>query len=108
MIRIAVLGGTGYLATLIKNQNNIRKNKYFFFSRKKSVKSHNIIELDAEISVIEPMGHETVVICDSNYGELTGKVESNSKLKENMTVKINVGLEKVYLFDKNSEKNLNL
>ena len=75
---------------------------------KKSVKSHNIIELDAEISVIEPMGHETVVICDSYYGELTGKVESNSKLKENMTVKINVGLEKVYLFDKNSEKNLNL
>ena len=75
---------------------------------KKSVKSHNIIELDAEISVIEPMGHETVVICDSYYGELTGKVESNSKLKENMTVKINVSLEKVYLFDKKSEKNLNL
>ena len=75
---------------------------------KKSNKSHNIIELDAEISVIEPMGHETVVICDSNYGELTGKVESNSKLKEYMTVKINVGLEKVYLFDKKSEKNLNL
>ena len=75
---------------------------------KKSNKSHNIIELDAEISVIEPMGHETVVICDSNYGELTGKVESNRKLKENMTVKINVGLEKVYLFDKKSEKNLNL
>ncbi len=42
MIKIAVLGGTGYLATLIKNQNNIRKNKYFFFSRKKSVKSHII------------------------------------------------------------------
>ena len=75
---------------------------------KKSVKSHNIIELDAEISVIEPMGHETVVICDSYYGELTGKVESNSKLKENMTVKINVSVEKVYLFDKKSEKNLNL
>ena len=54
------------------------------------------------------MGHETVVICDSNYGELTGKVESNSKLKESMTVKINVGLEKVYFFDKKSEKNLNL
>ena len=75
---------------------------------KKSVKNHNIIELDAEISVIEPMGHETVVICDSNYGELTGKVESNSKLKENMTVKKNVFIEKVYLFDKKSEKNFNL
>ena len=73
-----------------------------------SGKNDNIIGLDAEISVIEPMGHETVVICDSNYGELTGKVESNSKLKENMAVKLNVSLEKVYLFDKKSEKNLNL
>ena len=36
---------------------------------KKSVKSHNIIELDAEISEIEPMGHETVVIRDSKYRE---------------------------------------
>ena len=74
----------------------------------KSGKNDNIIGLDAEISVIEPMGHETVVICESNYGELTGKVDSNSKLKENMTVKINVSLEKVYFFDKKSEKNLNL
>ena len=38
MTRIAVLGGTGYLATLIKNQNNIKKNKYFFFQEKKSLK----------------------------------------------------------------------
>ena len=73
-----------------------------------SGKNDNIIGLDAEISVIEPMGHENVVICDINYGELTGKVESNSKLKENMAVKLNVSLEKVYLFDKKSEKNLNL
>ena len=34
MPRIAVLGGTGYLASLIKNQNNIKKNNYIFFSRK--------------------------------------------------------------------------
>ena len=31
MPRIAVLGGTGYLASLIKNQNNIKKNSYTFF-----------------------------------------------------------------------------
>jgi nucleoside-diphosphate-sugar epimerase len=35
MRKIAVFGGTGYLASLIKNQNNIQTNKYFFFSRKK-------------------------------------------------------------------------
>ena len=64
------------------------------------------IELDAEISVIEPMGHETVVICDSNYGELTGKVDSSHSLKENMNVKLIIKEEKIYQFDKMSEKNL--
>ena len=52
------------------------------------------------------MGHETVVICDSNYGELTGKVESSNTLKENMNVKLIIKEEKVYQFDKMSEKNL--
>ncbi len=36
MSRIAVFGGTGYLASLIKNQGNVKKNKYIFFSRKKN------------------------------------------------------------------------
>ena len=36
MPRIAVFGGTGYLASLIKNQNNVKKNEYIFFSRKKN------------------------------------------------------------------------
>ena len=40
MTKIAVFGGTGYLASLIKNQNNIKKNKYIFFSRKKSAKNY--------------------------------------------------------------------
>ena len=40
MARIAVFGGTGYLASLIKNQNNIKKNKYTFFSRKKDTKKY--------------------------------------------------------------------
>ena len=40
MPRIAVFGGTGYLASLIKNQNNVKKNKYIFFSRKKNSKNY--------------------------------------------------------------------
>ena len=39
MTKIAVFGGTGYLASLIKNQNNLKKNRYIFFSRKKSSKN---------------------------------------------------------------------
>lgn len=38
MLKIAVFGGTGYLASIIKNQNICKKNKYFFFSRKKNSK----------------------------------------------------------------------
>ena len=38
MSRIAVFGGTGYLASLIKNQNNTKKDKYIFFSREKIAK----------------------------------------------------------------------
>ena len=40
MSRIAVFGGTGYLASLIKNQNNVKKNKYIFFSRKKTSRNY--------------------------------------------------------------------
>ena len=37
---IAVIGGTGYLASLIKNQKSIKNNKYTFFSRKKNSKNY--------------------------------------------------------------------
>ena len=37
MPNLAVFGGTGYLASLIRNQNKVQGN-YFFFSRKKNVK----------------------------------------------------------------------
>jgi nucleoside-diphosphate-sugar epimerase len=40
MPKIAVFGGTGYLASLIKNQNNEKKNNYFFFSRRKKAKNY--------------------------------------------------------------------
>ena len=38
MWKIAVLGGTGYLGTIIKNQSNNKKIKFTFFSRKKNKK----------------------------------------------------------------------
>ncbi len=40
MPRIAVFGGTGYLASLIKYQNNVKINKYVFFSREKKSKNY--------------------------------------------------------------------
>ena len=64
------------------------------------------INLNAEISVIEPMGYETVLICESNFGELTGKVESNIKLKESLVVNLNIKQDRIYCFDKNSKKRI--
>ena len=40
MPKIAVFGGTGYLSTIIKNQNILKKNKYTFFSSKKTSKNY--------------------------------------------------------------------
>ena len=52
MAKIAVLGGTGYLASLIKNQNICKKNKYFF-SRKKNTKNFLITNLLKNLKIFK-------------------------------------------------------
>ena len=44
MPNIAVFGGNSYLASIIKNQSNLKSNKYIFFSREKS-SENNIYNL---------------------------------------------------------------
>ena len=52
MPRIAVFGGTGYLAQLIKEQNKSKKNKYFFFSRKKNHPNYvNYLSINKQVNV---------------------------------------------------------
>ena len=54
MPRIAVLGGTGYLASLIKNQNNLKKNNYTFFSRKKGAKNYiNFLSIKKNLDILK-------------------------------------------------------
>ena len=54
MPKIAVFGGTGYLASLIKNQNNTKKNKYTFFSRKKGTKNYiNFLSLKKNLDILK-------------------------------------------------------
>ena len=54
MPKIAVFGGTGYLASLIKNQNNKKKNSYTFFSRKKSNKNYiNLSSYKKNLNIIK-------------------------------------------------------
>ena len=35
MPKIAILGGSGYLASILRDLNSIKNNKKFFFSRRK-------------------------------------------------------------------------
>ena len=54
MARIAVFGGTGYLASLIKNQNNVKENNYTFFSRKKGTKNYiNFLSLKKNLDILK-------------------------------------------------------
>ena len=39
MPKIAVFGGSGYLASILKNQSKIKKNNYIFFQEKKKIYS---------------------------------------------------------------------
>lgn len=54
MPRIAVFGGTGYLASLIKNQKDNKKNKFFFFSREKNTKNYiNFLILKKNLNILK-------------------------------------------------------
>ena len=54
MPKIAVFGGSGYLASIIKNQNNIKKNKFVFFSRKKIRNNYiNILSNKKNLNILK-------------------------------------------------------
>ncbi len=54
MPSIAVFGGTGYLASLIKNQNNVKNNNYTFFSRKRGKKNYvNFLSLKKNLDILK-------------------------------------------------------
>ena len=54
MPRIAIFGGTGYLSSLIRNQNNIKKNNYTFFSRKKNSKNYiNFVAYKKNVNILK-------------------------------------------------------
>ncbi len=57
MQRIAVIGGTGYLASLIKYQENIDKNRYTFFSRKKNLKNYIKYLSDKNLNILKDFDH---------------------------------------------------
>jgi len=57
------------------------------------------LTLNAQVTVSEPMGHETLLLCETNYGEITGKMDSNNVLPSNNLISFNVSPEKIHVFD---------
>lgn len=54
MPRIAIIGGTGYLASLIKEQDNLNKNTCIFFSRKKNNKNYiNLLSFKKNLNLLK-------------------------------------------------------
>ena len=49
------------------------------------------------------MGHETILLCDSDLGEIVGKVESDLDVHDSDNLRFNVDHQKIYIFDKKSQ-----
>ena len=60
--------------------------------------------LDAKVAVLEPMGHEVIVTCDSNIGEVIGKYTGNTKLKVGQKIHFEFKKENIHFFDENRGK----
>ena len=57
------------------------------------------IALEATISVVEPMGHETVLTCDAPFGEITGKYDGEEKLTPGSKVSFHIRADRLHYFD---------
>ena len=87
MLRVAVLGGTGYLASIIKSQNNLKKYKYSFFSRKK--KSENYIDyLNFENNIKILKKFDTIIYLVGPNKNQIKKKKNLINVKNDITIKI--------------------
>lgn len=87
MSRIAVFGGTGYLASIIKYQNRKKTNTYTFFSRKKKDKNYiNFSSYKKNLNTLK--GYDFIIhLAGPNQNQL----KKNKRLlqkKNQMTAKI--------------------
>ena len=87
MLRIAIFGGTGYLASLIKNQDDFKKNRYTFFSRKKNAKNYiNNLTLKKNLDILKKFDL-IIHLAGPNHNQLK-KNKNLIKKKNQLTTKI--------------------
>ena len=57
------------------------------------------ISIGAHITVIEPMGHETVLTCDAGFGEIVGKYEGEDRFKPGDAANFHIRADRLHYFD---------
>ena len=69
----------------------------------KQKKTPNKSFIEAKISVLEPMGHEIIVTCDSSAGEIIGKYTGKEKLEVGQDIIFELNKESIHFFNENGE-----
>jgi len=57
------------------------------------------ISISGHITVVEPMGHETVLICDGGFGEIVGKYEGEKLFRPRESVHFHIRTDRLRYFD---------
>jgi len=57
------------------------------------------ISIAGQISVVEPMGHETVLTFDGGFGEIVGRYEGETRFQPGETVHFHIRTDRLHYFD---------
>jgi multiple sugar transport system ATP-binding protein len=57
------------------------------------------ISISGDITVVEPMGHETVLTCDGGFGEIVGKYEGEKHFRPGESVHFHIRTDRLHYFD---------
>ena len=57
------------------------------------------VSISGQISVIEPMGHETVLTCDAGFGEIVGKYDGDKRFQPGQTAHFHIRADLLHYFD---------
>ena len=56
------------------------------------------VSIAGSITVVEPMGHETVLTCDSGFGEIVGKYEGERRFQPGEMVNFHIRADRLHYF----------
>ena len=69
-------------------------------------KRENLISIDAQLEVVEPLGAETLLICKGDFGEITGKSNQARGLQWGESIEFEINPDRIHFFDKKTRKRL--